>query len=60
MLVNLCVVKAAKSRCGCIVQVVDGPAGRVEVRAPTDETLQRAVQLVRDTCTTPEVGTIYR
>ncbi|CAL5228653.1 g11822 [Coccomyxa viridis] len=42
------------------VQVVDGPAGRVEVRAPTDETLERAVQLVRDTCTTPEPGTTYR
>ncbi len=48
------------SLCLSAAQVVDGPAGRVEVRAPTDETLERAVQLVRDTCTTPEPGTTYR
>ena len=53
-------MRALDSTCVCAAQVVDGAAGRVEVRAPTDESLERAVQLVRDTCTTPEPGTTYR
>jgi hypothetical protein len=44
----------------CDVQVVDGPTGRVEVRAPTDESLAKALEMVSAAVASPEVGKIYR
>ena len=44
----------------CGTQVVDGPTGRVEVRAPTDESLAKALEMVSAAVASPEVGKIYR
>ena len=41
------------------MQVVNGPTGRVEVKAPTDETLQKALELITATLATPEAGKTY-
>ncbi len=42
------------------MQVVDGATGRIEVRAPTDDSLAKALEMVIAAVATPEVGKTYR